>query len=528
VASLAALLAAASGIALAQSNEPAPESFRVKLWSTSSGLPQNTINDILQVRSGELWIATFAGLLRFDGFEFHVLDLESLAGLPSNRITALAPDGDEGLWLATQSGDLVHLRDGRVVELHAAPTSDEEAIALARARDGSLWTQSSNGAVRRCDGSGWTLVVPRGHEGRYKGLCAHPDGTVAAAVGDALEIFEPSGTSVAVLRAPSHVLSIAARSEGGWWIGLPDGLARAAPGESSRAENGSIERVRDGAPAGLRVTAIAEYGANELWLGTTVGLARVRLDSHAARAILSSEEPLSRGIDVRSLARDREGNLWIGSNGQGLARMRPQRVQSFNFLERGGNLASLAEDGDGGAWFACECLGLFHLAAGEWQPREEPIDVSDGGEICAQALLFDRTGRLSVGRDQRVLRRGADGKFVPILGDRKLSGTIGAIAEEPRDAPDATSGSVWIATRSGSLVKIGADDRMLEELAISAPIISLAAARDGSAWIGSTDAVFHVHDRTVDRFDASAGVARGDVRDISIDADGSVWLASYG
>src|SRR5947208_5626417 len=39
---------------------------------TDDGLPQNAVNAILQTRDGYLWLATFDGLVRFDGLEFTV------------------------------------------------------------------------------------------------------------------------------------------------------------------------------------------------------------------------------------------------------------------------------------------------------------------------------------------------------------------------------------------------------------------------------------------------------------------------
>ncbi len=41
-------------------------------WSSEDGLPQNTVNVILQTRDGYLWLGTQGGLARFDGVRFKV------------------------------------------------------------------------------------------------------------------------------------------------------------------------------------------------------------------------------------------------------------------------------------------------------------------------------------------------------------------------------------------------------------------------------------------------------------------------
>src|SRR3974390_3014707 len=51
---------------------PAPEvasraDYRVDLWTTDQGLPQNTVQSLHQTQDGYLWVGTQSGLARFDG-----------------------------------------------------------------------------------------------------------------------------------------------------------------------------------------------------------------------------------------------------------------------------------------------------------------------------------------------------------------------------------------------------------------------------------------------------------------------------
>src|SRR4051794_36462635 len=86
------VLAAATSPAHAQ-RAPAPPSTRDsrdgswvhESWTVKDGLPVNSINAILQDRTGYIWIATFDGLVRFDGVRFTVFNSVSSAELPSNR-----------------------------------------------------------------------------------------------------------------------------------------------------------------------------------------------------------------------------------------------------------------------------------------------------------------------------------------------------------------------------------------------------------------------------------------------------------
>jgi len=53
-------LAATSCLLLLPIRTPASAQSRVDVWTTENGLPQNSINDMLQTRDGFLWLATSA------------------------------------------------------------------------------------------------------------------------------------------------------------------------------------------------------------------------------------------------------------------------------------------------------------------------------------------------------------------------------------------------------------------------------------------------------------------------------------
>ena len=44
-----------------------PDDYLLDVWTIDNGLPQNSINAIAQTKDGYLWLATFDGLVRYDG-----------------------------------------------------------------------------------------------------------------------------------------------------------------------------------------------------------------------------------------------------------------------------------------------------------------------------------------------------------------------------------------------------------------------------------------------------------------------------
>src|SRR6476646_3737553 len=79
-------------------------------WTVKDGLPVNSINALLQDRTGYIWAATFDGLVRFDGLRFTFFNSANSEELPSNRIIQLKEGRDGSLWLITEQGHVVRFR----------------------------------------------------------------------------------------------------------------------------------------------------------------------------------------------------------------------------------------------------------------------------------------------------------------------------------------------------------------------------------------------------------------------------------
>ena len=85
---------------------PLPGRAVVTQWGMDDGLPQSSVNDIIQTRDGYIWLATFGGLVRFDGVNFTVFDRSNTPGMLSDRILGLLEDRNGALWLKTERGFL--------------------------------------------------------------------------------------------------------------------------------------------------------------------------------------------------------------------------------------------------------------------------------------------------------------------------------------------------------------------------------------------------------------------------------------
>src|SRR5688572_30359771 len=104
---------AQAATATSPARDAGPPSWVHESWTVKDGLPVNSINALLQDRTGYIWAASFDGLVRFDGIRFTVFNSANSEELPSNRIIQLKEAGDGSLWLTTEQGHVVRFRGGR-------------------------------------------------------------------------------------------------------------------------------------------------------------------------------------------------------------------------------------------------------------------------------------------------------------------------------------------------------------------------------------------------------------------------------
>ncbi len=512
---LVASLVLAGAAAAQDPSQLEPESYRASIWTIANGLPQGSINDLVQTQDGALWAATFGGLLRFDGLQFQVFDLESLPAMPSSRATALVLDGADGLWVALQSGHLLHFRAGRALSVERISGADNEPLALLRHPDGALWVQCLGGSVRRFAAGRWSLVAPAEGGGSYEGLCLNRDLSVSAALGSELAIFEPDGTQRLRAKAAQRIQALATGDEQGPWIGLASGLAHLG------AHGIEPVALREELPDAIQ--CILPGSGGDLWLGTSHGPVHFFPYGAPARsAWLDSNEPIP-DAGVRALLCDREGNIWVGSDGFGLIRLRPHPLTSFGPPDWRSGVNGLADDGEGGAWVARACKGLAHLVEGRWMPEEVALPEPADRSACIEALLRDTQGRIWVGRAGQLLRLDlhVSGEFLPVLAELHLEGVIGPLLS-------AAEGGVWVSSLGGKLVHVGADDRVLERYDLPGEVHSLATGPDGSLWIGGDGTLLHLVQGQLVPPGGASELPRGVLRDLLADADGGLWVASYG
>ncbi len=523
------------------------ERLPLTTFTVRDGLHDDNVRRIVRDRAGRLWFAHRSGLSRLDGQRFETYG--PAQGLPRARVRDVLHTRDGLLLVATQDG-FFRFNPGATPAVFVRVGGDlgQDAHALAEDAGGDVWGGTAAGLCRfagrgaefACRPAVPALAEPVLHLAALRG-----GGLVAAsrlriallAAGDL-----PAARVTAWPAVPRDVLSLAAGTDGTLaWIGTTTGLKRLLP--DARVEPVALDGAAGDAPPWVLDILADEPGV--VWLAMNRGL--VRIDGAAlARAARVTRFTTANGLsqdEIAALARDADGNLWLGSESAGAMRLARNGLVSWSDEEGLGDprIASIFETRD----------GRLHASAGARLYRhdgarfvEAPVGLSreDLGWGWYQWLFEDRAGTWWIPSRHGVRRvRGplpierlaaAPPEEVLVHGLVEDAGSVFRLHEDAR-------GDVWIGTIGGvPRCRISHWDRATGRLRHltaeeGVPAVSPTAFREdraGATWIGFFDGgVGRWRDGRMTFYAAGErGVPRGQVRALHLDARGRLWIATEG
>ena len=414
---------AAGSPAQAQPRPDAPRYVKHQ-WTVMDGLPANAVREVRQTPDGVLWVGAERGVRQFDGTAFQRFPTVEMTDtlMAGGRVEHVEP-WQAGMLVEYRGGALAYVtHDGAVllVEQSTAYWAGEEAV----------WVGTDE-AIFRVDEQGRTLLSDPSLRGAVaRGLLRTQDGTLWIAT-DRRGLFRrgPDGTvhpvpNTEALRAER--VALAEGPDSAIYIGSEAGLHRWV--------NGRL-RPLPAAPSARtlgRVVEVAPQVQGSCWARTLQGVYRCREGrlvpygpaappTRQPRSVFRSSDFVFSGADgalyvhtgtrlyrngtelfeaeqfIRSVIEDREGTLWLGTDSEGLVRLRPSLFQVFGEAEGlpENSILTLLERRDGSVWMGDARGHLVHMR------DEGPVSyrLRKGGRRLSHiwTLHEDRTGQLWAG-----------------------------------------------------------------------------------------------------------------------------------
>jgi diguanylate cyclase (GGDEF)-like protein len=481
--------------------------YGLRRFHLEQGLPQSSVQCILQSADGYLWVGTQDGLARFNGESFHTFPERSYS------ITCMVEDGEGRLLLGTESNGVLLFDQGSFTPLGGSQPFNSRVFDLSySALQGALWVATAEGLY--CYTKHWQKQSAPEMEGeQVYAVLADSLGRVWAGIGSKGLLCLQEGHVTLFTRQHGLQASVVVRLyedfDGIIWIGTLKGL--------NAFRNGRMENhpLRIDSDFGLG-TFLIDRDAN-IWTSSYLeGLSRHSEGASVTHAELANI-PLQ---SILALYEDREGTLWIGTDGEGLLQLRDTLFIPVSEPEGLSNrmVFPLLEDGEGRLWAGMES-GVLDCLTGR------DIRSYQLADLFITSLALDRQGRVLVGADTGLYRVEAE-KIQPYPGAAEVANeTIWALLCDSRD-------TLWLGTTSSGLIR--KDElgwtRFPEPEGVARKAINyLFESRAGELWIATDgNGLLRLHEGEFTRFGSREGFSHLVLTSILEDEQGALWITSHG
>lgn len=285
--------------------------------------------DLFEARDGSVWVGTSSGLHRFREHEFTMFGTPE--GFPSDQPTAVHEDPRGTLWVGFQDAGVVVIAGDRRQRLtRANGLVSDEVFSIRGARNGEVLIGTRGGLTRVGRGGATRSIVPSDPLGRTTvyDVAEDRDGGLWLGTGNGVLRVEGGVARPVFGGGPTlaeTVVSLAFDQDGALWAGTYDtGLWR--------FKDGALDHftTRDGLPADAIRAIVHDPIDDVLWIGTAGGGLGWR--RNGAFGTLSGRDGLDSN-NVGQIITGDEGYLWLGTS-LGLARVRRQALLDGAFTRR--------------------------------------------------------------------------------------------------------------------------------------------------------------------------------------------------
>lgn len=462
-----------------------PRTGRTTRYRADPGKPgqlvSNIITSIFEDSRRRLWIGGNAGLYLYqrntDDFRHFAHNPADPLSIPDNSIKAIAEDHNGNIWIGSDDGGLTMLlpdgkgfRSYKHSETDRQTLSSNRVLAITPENSNSLWVGTEEGVnifdlrkktSRRVEydprnryslhgKSVRTIFIDKNGIywiGTYQGGVSKYDKNLAFFNLRKSNPFDPRGLTAPV------VTSFSEDENGDIYVGTDGGGINLYHRKTGLFDH-PVFYGKGKPPAVLAL----ELAGPELWIGTFMqGVYVLNIQSGKVSHYIKGEGPdgLS-GNDIFCLKKDSKGNIWIGTNGNGVNVYDPVKgvfhrfdkdrsYQANSKVLTNGFIRAIEEDGSGNMW-----IGTIGAGIVVYDPSLDKMRVLNAlnsklPSHDVQAICIGRSGRVWAGTPGKglCLFDSTTKKFTCYAEEQGLSNAvIYKILEDD-------AGKVWVSTNKG-------------------------------------------------------------------------------
>lgn len=457
-------------------------------------------------------------------------------GLPQNTVSAITQTSDGYLWFATYDG-LARYDGVRFTIFDKGNTSGlltNQFLSLWGDDQGTLWAGTVDGGlVRYRKGIFTSFTTEQGLPGNYVGrLQRASDGSMVVFidVGEKNYLRWASNDSLEAVNifrwTESNSLGALDERELNEYIDSSQSRWRLKPGRLIRLKGGREISFPTSLTADEFFRFRYEDREGNLWIGTRGdGVYCVAGD---ILRHYTEEDGVPLNMTVKIAGEDQEGNLWLFTEKE-LIRYREGRFTRYSAqdLLASNNIRAVFCDREGTIWIGTNENGLYRLT------RRFLTAYSKADGLIANIvypICEDQSGNIWLGSGAG-LNRFADGRFAAY----RLAGASnrGSLASSPaqkrldvRALHADREGSLWIGSSVG-LMRL--KDGNLSFHSHSVPgTNAILRDREGNLWVGGTSELVKERDGVITYYTAKEGLPNNHMTVLYEDTRGNLWAGTRG
>ncbi len=504
------------------------QQFHFTNYSLNEGLPQSQVFALCEDQRGYIWMGTNGGgLSAFNGFEFKTYT--SADGLPSNYILSMAEDNKGMLWIGTKNG--LATFNGKKIKIHPLPGEKLAITCILEDHKNQIWLGTNSGIFRKDKNE---FIPFRPSSFPDKGIAINfieetNDGRIWIGTNNGTYILD--GKNTEHLSTKNGLISnlsqsMGSDSAGNIWIGsYGKGLNLIT--SSGIADVNSLTGL-----TGTAVFSILCDAQGLVWITTQEkGLCKFNpLDS--SHVFLTEKDGLANN-HARSLLHDRWGNYWIGTSGGGVSKYAGQQFEKYgkgNGLP-GNYIYSVAADHNNNLWVGATGGGINKLSSNTFTRFGSDSNFVDDK---IRTVFVDSDSLIWLGIDGKGLAQYNGDTFIVYNEKHGLAGNfVKSIDEDSR-------GRIWVASAGGGITLIHKTHPVEGGFSMtkyntsnylkSNRVIQVHVDKLDRVWFANQTSGVGVfeNDSTVKYFSKSDGLASDDIRSLTEDQFGNLWIGGTG
>lgn len=540
---------------------------------TEQGLPNITIQCLLQDSKGFMWIGTQDGLNRYDGLKVTTYknNTQDSTTISDNFIRCIYEDHNHTLWIGTTYG-LNKFNDSsntfthyKYHKLHTNTLSNSTVTCILEDSKNNFWITTGSGID----------LMDRQH-GVFKHFAHDPKNPNSLADDRSNYVFEDSnknlwvGTEVGLdlfdrqkgtfklfyysgnNGKGNEIRNIKEDRVGNLWIATNDGGVTKL---SADHKTFSGYRHQEGLPGSLSSDMISGFLIDKkgnLWAGAINGGLNLFMPKTNTFVNFQPEPQNSASLSQKSVSailEDRQGNLWVGTHRGGVNVYVPD-AQKFELYRQGlatntlsySDVKTFFEEKNGDIWVGTDGGGLNLFNRKQKTFTRYVHDPKKLNSLSADAVLDiaeDKQGKLWIGTWAGGLN---------LL--NRSTGTFTVFKNNPRDVHSISAnfvqkvfldskGNFWVGTYFGGLnlldtktyrfIPINKDPDGVTSL-LGKNIISITEDKNGNIWFGTDDGGLNRYNYETRRFAHYFNDLEKspDLRALFTDRKGRVWAGQSG